>query len=242
MIGTALPKHSVPNLQAVLSMDGFCFGALMISGQTIIYEGRLEVSRDALIKFLDYELEKADSLDQLLGVGYAPFPLLPIERFNQKYGEKAATPREIEEIINPIIGEPDSGRIYIQRYWHENIQIMLGWNYVIGFAGFYVGRIELDQPKLTKHQYTDVVIVNNWPAMRPYYEWVTKRLRMRFKERRKGGPKATPIAKRLEIVLGWKKVEGKQLKEIYCSNNSISISTLRNWERELKEKGYLPKG
>jgi len=220
-------------------LTAFCFGACIISEQTIIYEGRLEVSRVALINYLDYELGRGESLDQLLGVGYAPFPLLPIERFIQKYGEKTATISEIEEIINPVIGEPDSGRIYMHTYWHENTQITLGWNYVIGFAGFYVGRIGLDQPKLRRDQYTDVVIVNDWSAMRPYYEWVVKKLRMRFKERRKGGPKATPIAKKLQIVSGWKKVEGVQPKEVYCSNNAISISTLRNWERELKEKGFL---
>jgi hypothetical protein len=69
--------------------------------------------------------------------------------------------------------------------------------------------------------------------------WIVRQLRRNFKERRSGGPKATPAHQKLNYVLGWKQVEGKMLKEIYCANNSISVSSLQKWERQLKKDGFL---
>jgi hypothetical protein len=202
-----------------------------------IYEGRLEVKRDALIKFLDDELEHTDSFDQLYGAGHAPFPLMDINRHLQKHGEKAKSMVEIEAMINSVIGEPGPGRYYMHTFWHDDTHIMLAWTHLIGYAGFYVGTIELLRSKNAK--YTDIVISNHWAAMRPYYEWVAKRLKLRFKERHKGGPKETPIDWKLQIVAGWKRVEGKQPKEVYVRSVGISMPTFRRWERELKEKGIL---
>lgn len=207
--------------------------------QIMIYEGRLEVSRDVLIKFLDDELEPTDSFDQLYGAGHAPFPLMDIHRHLQKHGEKSKSVSEVEALINPVIGAPGPGRFYMHTYWHDDTHIIMAWNYLIGFAGFYVGRIELLRSKDRKAKYTDIVIINDWPAMRPYYEWVARRLKLRFKERHKGGPKETPLDKKFQIITGWKRVEGKQLKEVYVHSQGISITTFRNWEHDLKERGYL---
>ena len=207
-----------------------------------IYEGRLEVSQADLIYYLDENLNKVDVLDYWQGSpDYPPFPLLPIEHFVQKHGQSLASPKEIEEQINRVMGEPHPGKIFLHTYWHYSIRVTRGWTYLSeGFpVEFNVIDIELTSSKLRKMDITDVKIDNHWPAMQPYSVWVVRQLRRHFKERRSGGPKATPIYQKLDCVLGWKQVEGRMLKEIYCSNNSISVSSLQKWERQLKEDGFL---
>ena len=55
----------------------------------------------------------------------------------------------------------------------------------------------------------------------------------------RGGPKPTPIEKRLEIVKGWLEVEGEEIKEVYAQRQGCSTRTLTRWEKDLRDLDYL---
>ncbi len=59
------------------------------------------------------------------------------------------------------------------------------------------------------------------------------------KQKRGGGPVATPIDDQIRIVEGWFKVKGRMPKEVYAAKNGVDQSTLYRWEQELRKSGLL---
>ncbi len=56
---------------------------------------------------------------------------------------------------------------------------------------------------------------------------------------RRGGPAGTPEARRIQIVRGWLRVQGRMTQEIYASRQGVAASTLRRWRRQLDADGKL---
>ena len=59
------------------------------------------------------------------------------------------------------------------------------------------------------------------------------------KQKRGGGPVATPIDDQIRIVEGWFKVKGRMTKEVYAARHGVDQSTLYRWEQGLRESGHL---
>ncbi|MEK6753464.1 MAG: hypothetical protein AABZ00_14500 [Chloroflexota bacterium] len=208
--------------------------------QVIIYDGRLRASKEELIVFLDNKVNEVrlPSPQELNRDDYFPPDThLLIDHFIQKHSEEIATQEQIENTINSVMGKPHPGKVFLHTHWYGDIQITWGWMYLQeegGLVEFNDGQIELYPSKKSKKPFTNVIIKSELPERRSYWEWMVKRLKNRFKELRKGGPKATPRNEKIRIVREWREKQGKILKENFCSNHAISISTLRNWEKELK--------
>lgn len=58
-------------------------------------------------------------------------------------------------------------------------------------------------------------------------------------KRKRGGPVGMPEAKRLEIIAGWFKVQGRVKEVVYANSQGISPSTLRRWIHEFRQAGKL---
>lgn len=56
---------------------------------------------------------------------------------------------------------------------------------------------------------------------------------------KRGGPAGMPDEKRIEIVQGWFKVQGRMKQVLYANSQGISPATLRRWIREMRETGKL---
>lgn len=56
---------------------------------------------------------------------------------------------------------------------------------------------------------------------------------------KRGGPAGMPDEKRIEIVQGWFKVQGRMKQVLYANSQGISPATLRRWVREMREAGKL---
>jgi hypothetical protein len=56
---------------------------------------------------------------------------------------------------------------------------------------------------------------------------------------KRGGPAGMPDEKRIEIVQGWFKVQGRMKQALYANSQGISPATLRRWIREMRETGKL---
>jgi hypothetical protein len=56
---------------------------------------------------------------------------------------------------------------------------------------------------------------------------------------KRGGPAGMPDEKRIEIVQGWFKVQGRMKQALYANSQGISPATLRRWIREMRNTGKL---
>lgn len=56
---------------------------------------------------------------------------------------------------------------------------------------------------------------------------------------KRGGPAGMPDEKRMEIVQGWFKVQGRMKQVLYADSRGISAATLRRWIREMRDTGKL---
>jgi len=75
--------------------------------------------------------------------------------------------------------------------------------------------------------------MNHWKKLRGILD------RRRREKSKRGGPIATPEDQKLEIVRGWLEVKGKMRQEDYAATRGVSVSTLRRWERELRQQKKL---
>lgn len=203
----------------------------------IVYEARLEVCQTCLIRYIDYYLKRID----LTSPSDNQWPAgLFSSIYCQKHGEELASFEEVDKEMNwgAKQHKDNDPIIYMHRFWDGDTQYTLCWTWAYGLRQFNGGRIVL-QTKGNSDKVTGVMIISEWTPMLPYWEWVKRKLRENFKERHKGGPKSTPIKRKLEIVMEWHKVMGTQMKDNFCGNHGISVSGLRKWERELKELGLI---
>lgn len=58
-------------------------------------------------------------------------------------------------------------------------------------------------------------------------------------KQRKGGPEPTPDEQKLQVVLGWEEVRGREPQESYCNRVGVAPSTLRSWKQKLRAEGKL---
>jgi hypothetical protein len=210
-----------------------------------IYKGRLDVSEAEIVKYLENLVTPdRDCIYWRYVDGLFDYPK------NMSQDDEANRDKEWEEECKAIWGRGDPervlmpGQIHLTTCWKDNTWIHIALiAYHDGNDDFLSGFVDLTRAYPTKDKPIDVGISSCLSRLRPFWIDLARLLRAQFREKRKGGPHATPKEKQIEAVLGWRAVLGTMPQELYCSTCKIPVTAkrLQQWETALEAEGLIPK-
>ncbi len=212
----------------------------MSDKQIEIFRKRLDATETQIANYLDQDLHrigfnKDGQIDNQPDLGLFKSEIVYL---------RGAKPVDLLKIESP-----KESIVYLWTFWEKNRRTTLGVIYSgngpFARLEFCSGYIEINRVHIKNDKPTEVIVISDWPTLRSYWEWVAKRLANTFQERRKGGPRETPLQKRIAVVLGWRNVIGKMHQDYYCNHNPqgvvISTRMLQKWEKDLEARGIIPK-
>lgn len=195
---------------------------ILIDGKELQPEDRIKfdqlgVNTDSLIADIDraareFELQHEIIQRSIAEVARQASVVIPMTEHMRRLHEDIERQKEAEKILGISFDTHDSAGIY------ADMPVTQFWN-------------EVDEAKRLQNALRNGT-VNATTLERVLFHHTKKK-------KRGGGPKATPLDNKIEIVTGWLAVEGRQVKEDYANRVGVSVTTLWRWEKELREKKII---
>ena len=199
-----------------------------------IFSERIEASESEFVQLIE-ETERQ------------PSPAQERMRWQVIYS-RTLTPEEVKQLdeaweLMRARRKPDYQHLKI--FWRGNKRI----TYVGVATGnvwreLYGGHVEYKPVNRRRGTLLDVTIVCGWPGLLDDWEQLIEQLTTRFRLKSKGGPKETPIATRIKIVMEWRKISEEpshKPQHQFADSKYISVRTLQQWQKDLEKQGLIPK-